>query len=43
LEVVIDAASLLFKKSANIHFFLIGDGLENRKEKIVRNKSCRFG
>ncbi len=31
LEVVIDAASLLYKKSANIHFFLIGDGTEKKK------------
>jgi len=31
LEVVIDAAYLLFKKSANIHFFLIGDGSEKNK------------
>jgi len=35
LEVVIDAASLLFKKSANIHFFLIGDGPE--KKKLIKN------
>lgn len=31
LETVIDAAYLLFKKSANIHFFLIGDGSEKKK------------
>lgn len=34
LEVVIDAACLLFKKSTNIHFFLIGDGPE--KKKLIR-------
>ena len=31
LETVIDAAYLLAKKSANIHFFLIGDGTEKKK------------
>jgi len=31
LEIVIDAASLLFKKSANIQFFLIGDGIEKKR------------
>jgi len=31
LETVIDAACLLAKKSANIHFFLIGDGSEKKK------------
>lgn len=35
LEVVINAAYLLFKKSENIHFFLIGDGQE--KEKLIKN------
>jgi len=34
LEIVIDAASLLFKKSADIHFFLIGDGTE--KKRLIR-------
>jgi glycosyltransferase involved in cell wall biosynthesis len=31
LEVVINAAYLLFEKSENIHFFLIGDGPEKKK------------
>jgi len=31
LEVVIDAASLLFKKSEDVHLFLIGDGPEKKK------------
>ena len=35
LETIIDAAYLLFKKSANIHFFLIGDGPE--KKKLIKN------
>lgn len=30
LEVVIDAAYLLFKKSIEVHFFLIGDGTERK-------------
>lgn len=34
LETIIDAAYLLAKKSANIHFFLIGDGPE--KEKLIK-------
>ncbi|PKP62046.1 glycosyltransferase WbuB [Candidatus Atribacteria bacterium HGW-Atribacteria-1] len=34
LEVVVDATSLLSRKSANIHFFLIGDGTE--KERLIR-------
>jgi len=34
LEVVIDAAYSLFKKTANIHFFLIGNGPE--KEKLIK-------
>ena len=35
LETIINAAYLLFKKSANIHFFLIGDGPE--KKKLIKN------
>jgi len=31
LETMIEAAYLLFKKSANIHFFLVGDGSEKKK------------
>lgn len=34
LEVVIDSSCLLFEKSANLQFFLIGDGSE--KKKLIR-------
>jgi len=35
LETMIKAAYLLFKKSVNVHFFLIGDGPE--KKKLIKN------
>ena len=35
LDTVIDTAYLLFKKSADVHFFLIGDGPE--KKKLIKN------
>ena len=39
LDTVIDTAYLLFKKSANVHFFLIGDGPE--KKKLIKKAQKR--
>ena len=39
LEIVIQAACLLFEKSANVHFFLIGDGPE--KKKLIKKAQKR--